>query len=82
VLDWSAELFRRLELSELRSTLEQGIALLPEDARVALVLRDVEQFSTTETAAILEISEAAVKSRVRRARVLLRQYLTDHLEHP
>jgi RNA polymerase sigma-70 factor (ECF subfamily) len=82
VLDWSAELFRRLELSELRSALEQGIALLPEDTRVALVLRDVEQFSTTETAAILEISEAAVKSRVRRARVLLRQYLTDHLEHP
>jgi RNA polymerase sigma-70 factor (ECF subfamily) len=60
--------------------MEQGIALLPEEARVALVLRDIEQFSTTEAAAILEISEAAVKSRLRRARVLLRQYVSDQLE--
>lgn len=82
VLDWSTELFKRLELSDLRTALERGIALLPEEARVALVLRDVEQFSTTETAAILEISEAAVKSRLRRARVLLRQYLSDYLERP
>jgi RNA polymerase sigma-70 factor (ECF subfamily) len=81
VPDWSAELFQRLELSELRTALEQGIALLPEDARVALVLRDVEQFSTAETAEILEITEPAVKSRLRRARVLLRQYLADYLEH-
>ncbi len=80
VHDWSAELFQRLELGELRAALEQGIALLPEDTRVTLVLRDVEQFSTAETAAILEISEAAVKSRLRRARVLLREYLSEYLE--
>jgi RNA polymerase sigma-70 factor (ECF subfamily) len=81
VPDWSAELFQRLELGELRATIEQGIALLPEEARVALVLRDVEQFSTAETAAILELSEAALKSRLHRARVLLRLYLSDYLEH-
>ncbi len=81
VLDWSTELLQRLELSELHATIARGMALLPEEARVALVLRDVEQFSTAETAAILEISEAAVKSRLRRARVLLREYLSDYLEH-
>jgi RNA polymerase sigma-70 factor (ECF subfamily) len=72
VLDWSRELLQRVELGELRATIERGIALLPEEARVVLVLRDVEQFST---------AEAAVKSRLHRARVLLRQYLSDYLEH-
>ena len=51
--------------------LERGIALLPEELRVALVLRDVEGLSTTDAAAILEVSEAALKSRLHRARVLL-----------
>ena len=59
--------------------LEQGIALLPEELRVALVLRDVEGLSTADSAAILEVSEAALKSRLHRARVLLRQWVADHL---
>ncbi|MBI4491585.1 MAG: sigma-70 family RNA polymerase sigma factor [Chloroflexi bacterium] len=82
VLDWSAEPPRQVELEELHQLLEQGIALLPEEVRVALVLRDVEGFSTTEAAEIMELSEAALKSRLHRARVLLRQYLADYLEAP
>jgi RNA polymerase sigma-70 factor (ECF subfamily) len=81
VVDWSDDLLRRIELGELRALIEQGIAQVPDEARVALVLRDVERFSTAETAAILELSEAAVKSRLHRARVLLRQYLADYLQH-
>ena len=57
-----------------------GHRLLPEELRVALVLRDVEGLSTADSASILEVSEAALKSRLHRARVLLRQWVADHLE--
>lgn len=79
VEDWSQLVARQVELSELRATLERGIGLLPEDLRVVLVLRDVEGFSTAEAADILKISEAALKSRLHRARALLREYLADYL---
>jgi RNA polymerase sigma-70 factor (ECF subfamily) len=42
---------------------------------VTLILRDIEGLSTAETAAALEISEASVKSRLHRARAILRQHL-------
>ena len=43
------------------------------------MLREIEQFSTTETAQTLSIEEATVKTRVHRARRLLRQQLTGEL---
>ena len=79
VVDWSEDLDRRVEDAALREMLERGIALLPEELRVALVLRDVEGLSTTDAASILDISEAALKSRLHRARVLLRQWVPDQL---
>ncbi len=79
VVDWSDEAQRRVEQHELRRVLEAGIERLPEELRVVLILRDVEQFSTSEAAQILELSESALKSRLHRARLLLRQYLTDYL---
>ena len=48
---------------------------------MTLVLRDVEGLSSAESAAILELTEAAVKSRLHRARVLLRKYISDYLEN-
>jgi RNA polymerase sigma-70 factor (ECF subfamily) len=80
VTDWSEDLARRVEAAELRWVLERGIGLLPEELRVVLVLRDVDGLATADTAAVLELTEAAVKSRLHRARVLLRQYLTEYLE--
>jgi RNA polymerase sigma-70 factor (ECF subfamily) len=80
VIDWSEDLLRRVEDADLHDMLERGIALLPGDLRVALVLRDVEGLSTTESAVILDISEAALKSRLHRARVLLRQWVADQME--
>ena len=80
VLDWSDELDQRVERDELHAIIERGMAMLPDEARVVLVLRDVEGLSTAEAAEILGLSEAALKSRLHRARVLLRQYLSDHLE--
>lgn len=79
VADWTEEIHRRAELSELREQLEEGIARLPEDYRVVLVLRDVEGLATVEVAEVLELSEAAVKSRLHRARLLLRQHLATYL---
>jgi len=80
VTDWSEDLVRRVEANELRDVLERGILLLPEELRAALVLRDVEGLSTAEAAVVLDLSEAALKSRLHRARVLLRQYLSEYLE--
>jgi RNA polymerase sigma-70 factor, ECF subfamily len=77
--DWADDVHRRVEQRELRAVLERGIMRLPEDLRVVLVLRDVEQLSTSEAAAILDVGEPALKSRLHRARVLLRQYLADYL---
>jgi RNA polymerase sigma-70 factor (ECF subfamily) len=79
VVDWSADAAEAVLRGELYQQVEAGLVLLPEELRVTLILRDVEGLSTSETAATLEISEPAVKSRLHRARVLLRQYLTDVL---
>ncbi|HLZ07615.1 MAG TPA: sigma-70 family RNA polymerase sigma factor [Chloroflexota bacterium] len=79
VVDWSNDLGRRVEAAELREQLETGISRLPVDFRVVVVLRDAEGLSTTEVARTLELSEAAVKSRLHRGRVLLRQFLAEYL---
>ncbi len=59
--------------NELRRVLEEAILALPEDYRTVLVLRDVEELSTSEAATILEISEENAKVRLHRARALLRK---------
>jgi RNA polymerase sigma-70 factor (ECF subfamily) len=76
-VDWTADAAQAVLRGELHQQLEAGITRLPEDLRVTLILRDVEGLSTAETAAALDISESAVKSRLHRARVLLRGYLAD-----
>jgi RNA polymerase sigma-70 factor (ECF subfamily) len=78
VVDWSDDVQRRVEQHELRAILEQGITRLPEDLRVVLVLRDVEQFSTSEAAQILELSLTALRVRLLRARLLVHEYLADY----
>ena len=77
VVDWTEDAAQAVVRGELRQQLENGITRLPEYLRVALILRDVEGLSTAETAAALDLSEATVKSRLHRARVLLRGYLAD-----
>lgn len=61
--------------SELHRLLEEAILALPEDYRTVLVLRDVEEMSTAEAAAALEITEDNAKVRLHRARALLRKEL-------
>jgi RNA polymerase sigma-70 factor (ECF subfamily) len=76
VRDWSeARVESEAERHALVEAIEQGIRLLPEEFAVAVILRDVEGLSTGEAAAVLQIGEAALKSRLHRGRVLLRQHL-------
>lgn len=74
--DDPAELAERREVKEL---LGQALSELDEKHRVVFVLRDVEEFSTRETAEMLGISESNVKVRLLRARLRLRERLTRAL---
>jgi RNA polymerase sigma-70 factor (ECF subfamily) len=60
---------------ELAEALEAAIGALPEVYRSVFMLRDVEGLSTAETAACLEITEPTAKTRLHRARTLLRNRL-------
>jgi RNA polymerase sigma-70 factor (ECF subfamily) len=65
-----------LENKELREALDQAINKLPQKYRMALVLRDMEGLSAGETAAVMGLSERAVKSRLHRARLFVRRELS------
>jgi RNA polymerase sigma-70 factor (ECF subfamily) len=75
--DWSADLAQVAVQNEVQRRIEDGITHLPPELRVTLILRDVEGLSTAETATTLRLSEAAVKSRLHRARLILRGHLGD-----
>ena len=66
---------QRYSQAELHGILETTIAELPSGYRIVFQLRDVEGFSIQETAQALAVSPAAVKSRLRRARLQLRESL-------
>jgi RNA polymerase sigma-70 factor (ECF subfamily) len=65
--------------AERRAAVARGIASLPEKYRAPLVLRDVEGKSYLEIANILQTSEGTIKSRISRARSLLRDKLKAYL---
>ncbi|HYH87407.1 MAG TPA: sigma-70 family RNA polymerase sigma factor [Pyrinomonadaceae bacterium] len=64
---------------ERRAAVARAIATLPEKYRAPLVLRDVEERSYDEIAAILQMNEGTVKSRINRARAFLRDKLKAYL---
>jgi len=77
--DWSQNPEEELLSGERRRVLERAIDCLPEHYRVVLVLRDVEDLSNEEVAALLDESVSSVKSRLHRARMVLREQLTQAL---
>ena len=79
IVDWSASPEREARNAELRDKLKEGINSLEPDLKAAVVLRDVQGLSNTEASEALDISVPALKSRLHRARVLLRQFLTDYV---
>jgi RNA polymerase sigma-70 factor (ECF subfamily) len=77
VADWSASPHDEAVNAELREALTEGLKQLEPSLRAAVVLRDVQGLSSTEAAEALDISVPALKSRLHRARVLLRQHLSS-----
>jgi len=61
--------------AEARAALDEAIQALSESLRIVFVLRDIEGLSTAETAEVLGISPGAVKVRLHRARLALRERL-------
>jgi RNA polymerase sigma-70 factor (ECF subfamily) len=76
VADWRDSPEALLQRKETMRLIEEALQQLPEKYRIVFWLRDVEQLSTRETAEALGISEANVKVRLLRARLMLREYLT------
>ena len=73
--DWREIPSQALERRELREALSKALHSLPEKYRTILMLRDVNHLSITETAQILGLSEANVKTRLSRARLQMRDAL-------
>ncbi len=65
----------QLSVSELGQALEGAILSIPEQYRLVLMMRDVEQLNTQETAAALDLTEQNVKVRLHRARAMVRANL-------
>ncbi len=76
--DWAPNPEQNYTQSELAEILKKTIQGLPQGFRVVFVLRDVDGLSTEETAETLGLSVPAVKSRLLRARLQLRERLTRY----
>jgi RNA polymerase sigma-70 factor (ECF subfamily) len=76
--DWSQAPETRLRQADLRQLIEEAIRALPIEYRAPLILRDVEGLTTQEAAEVMEIGEAAFKSRLHRARLAVRRALDEH----
>ena len=77
--DWSPRVDESALQGELREVLTTAIAGLPPDYRTAFVMHDMEGMSNPEIAETLGISLPAVKSRVHRSRLFLRQRLAEYM---
>jgi RNA polymerase sigma-70 factor (ECF subfamily) len=72
---WNGDAHEKLEASEVRQQVRDCIDRLPESYRVVLLLRDIEELDTAETAKRLNTTAANVKTRLHRARQALRTLL-------
>lgn len=82
VADWAPNPEERYRASELRQILTKTMRELRPALRVVFVLRDVEGFSTSETAEALGLTQVSVKARLFRARLELRERLSKYFRTP
>jgi RNA polymerase sigma-70 factor (ECF subfamily) len=78
IIDWCCMPEQELISAEARAAMDRAVDLLPDSLRTVFVLRDIEGLSTLETAEVLNLSEMAVKTRLSRARMRLREQLTTY----
>jgi RNA polymerase sigma-70 factor (ECF subfamily) len=79
IADWSNLPDRGIMQSELNGMLDEAICALPETYKSVILMRDVEELSTHETAQVLDLTEDVVKTRLHRARLAVRQKLDEYL---
>jgi RNA polymerase sigma-70 factor, ECF subfamily len=79
IADWSGLPDDQLLQSEMKQVLDRAISELPENYKSVILLRDVEELSTLETAHILDLTVDVVKTRLHRARLAVRQRLDEYL---
>ena len=77
---WDPNPEQRYAQQEIREILDRAISTLPPIFRTVFVLRDLDHLSTEETAEALNLSVPAVKSRLLRARLQLREKLTQYFQ--
>jgi RNA polymerase sigma-70 factor (ECF subfamily) len=80
VAAWDPNPEERYQQRELREILDRTVQSLPPIFRTVLVLRDLDHLSTEETAEVLNLSVPAVKSRLLRARLQLREKLSKYFK--
>jgi RNA polymerase sigma-70 factor (ECF subfamily) len=79
--EWALLPLDKLLNDELRDQINETILTLPKKYRLVMVLRDIEGFSTDETAQILNLSPSNVKVRLHRARLYMRDKLKGYFEN-
>jgi RNA polymerase sigma-70 factor, ECF subfamily len=78
IVDWCCLPEDELLSTEVRRQLDKAVESLPHSLRLVFLLRDIEGLSTRETAEVLDLTETAVKTRLSRARLRLREELTAY----
>jgi RNA polymerase sigma-70 factor (ECF subfamily) len=80
LMDWESDPRLQVIGGELSEAIQQAILTLPDSLRAAVVLRDVEGLATGEAAAVLGIGESALKVRLHRGRLLLREAIAPYID--
>jgi RNA polymerase sigma-70 factor, ECF subfamily len=80
IADWSALPDRQLLREEMKGVLDRAIGELPANYKSVVLLRDIEELSTEETAQVLDLTADVVKTRLHRGRLAIRQKLDEYLQ--
>jgi len=78
IQSWADDPEQALAASQRTQLVREGVLRLPEKYRVVVLLRDINQLSTEEAAAALGLSVPALKARLLRGRLMLRESLAPH----
>lgn len=78
IADLSADPLTQIEKNELKIDIQNAISQLSEEFKTVIILRDIQGFSYNEIAEILSIPLGTVKSRIKRARNFLKDYLLQN----
>lgn len=79
-VDWSQDPSFNIQNEEIKKIIDSSINQLSEIYRTVFILRDIEDLSIRETSKILDITEENVKIRLRRARMFLREKISEYYE--